>query len=95
MRQSESFPVALDPGTEGLIFVWKGAIRAAEGRRTITADEKDTLFLSGPIHLTTTNSTPGETVVIQVQTTPGPTPQPKVAALSRQLTANSRSLIAY
>ncbi len=75
LHPGEAFPMSLARGTEGLIFVWKGAIlsvvgRSAEGRRVLAANEKDTIFLSGPVRLTVSNPGPAQAIVFQVQTVP-------------------------
>ena len=72
LKQGEHFMAAVGAGGEGLLFVWKGAIRVKGEAKTYHAGEKDTVFISGAVHLEVSGDSPQETVVIQVQAPPQP-----------------------
>jgi mannose-6-phosphate isomerase-like protein (cupin superfamily) len=67
LKQGESFQADVGAEGEGLLFVWKGAIRVKGESGTHHAGEKDTVFISGAAHLQVQGDSPQETVVIQVQ----------------------------
>jgi len=70
LKQGESFVADVGADGEGLLFVWKGAIRARGGSNTYSAGERDTVFISGPAHLDVRGDSPQTTEVIQVQAPP-------------------------
>ncbi len=72
LKQGETFGADVGAGGEGLLFVWRGAIRVKDKTTTYQAGERDTVFISGPAHLEVLGDSPQETVVIQVQAPPQP-----------------------
>lgn len=57
---------------EGLLFVWKGAIRVKDGATSYAAGERDTVFIKGAKHLEVIGDAPQGTEVIQVVAPPPP-----------------------
>jgi hypothetical protein len=72
LKQGESFVADVGADGEGLLFVWKGAIRVKDKTNTYNAGERDTVFISGPAHLDVRGDSPQQTEVIQVQAPPQP-----------------------
>jgi mannose-6-phosphate isomerase-like protein (cupin superfamily) len=72
LKRGETFVAEVGAEGEGLLFVWKGAIRVKGQTNTYAAGDKDTVFISGPAHFEVSGDSPQETVVIQVQAPPQP-----------------------
>jgi hypothetical protein len=70
LKQGEHFVADVPAEGEGLLFVWKGAIRV-KGADTHTAGERDTVFISGPAHLEVVGDSAQPAEVIQVVAPPG------------------------
>jgi len=71
LRQGERFTAKAAAGTEGLLFVWKGALSIASGSASYNAGERDTVFVSGPVLFTVQNTGAAEAEFIQVEAPPG------------------------
>jgi mannose-6-phosphate isomerase-like protein (cupin superfamily) len=72
LKRGDSFVANVGSDGEGLLFVWKGAVRVKGATQTYNAGERDTVFISGPAHLQVTGDSYQATVVIQVQAPPQP-----------------------
>jgi mannose-6-phosphate isomerase-like protein (cupin superfamily) len=72
LKRGEDFVADVGSEGEGLLFVWKGAIRVKGVGQTYNAGERETVFISGPAHLQVTGDSGQETVVIEVQAPPQP-----------------------
>jgi mannose-6-phosphate isomerase-like protein (cupin superfamily) len=72
LKQGESFMADVGADGEGLLFVWKGAIRVKDKTKTYNAGERDTIFISGPEHLEVVGDSSQPTEVIEVQAPPQP-----------------------
>jgi mannose-6-phosphate isomerase-like protein (cupin superfamily) len=73
LERGKALSAKVPPGGEQLVFVWKGSIRVKHGADTLTAGEKDTVFISGPAEVEVTGDSNVPAEVIQVQ---GPPPNP-------------------
>jgi len=69
LKPGESFAEDVGADGEGLLFVWKGAIRVKVKGTSYNAGERDTVFISGPEHLEIFGDAP-QTEVIQVLAPP-------------------------
>ncbi len=70
LKQGETFVDDVGAGGEGLLFVWKGAIRVKDGARVYNAGERDTVFISGAKHLEVAGDSAQPAEVIQVLAPP-------------------------
>jgi len=66
LKKGQSFHTKAAAGGEQLLFVWKGAIRIKDGSNSLTAGERDTVFIKGPAELEVTADAEEETEIIQV-----------------------------
>jgi len=64
----DSLHMSLGQNSEGLVFVWKGSIRARAGQQDLMVNEKDTLFLSGRVQLDVSNPRDESAILIQIET---------------------------
>jgi mannose-6-phosphate isomerase-like protein (cupin superfamily) len=72
LKRGEKFTAEVGTEGEGLLFVWKGAIRVKDKSKSYAAGERDTVFISGPAHLEVRGDSAQDTEVIQVQAPPQP-----------------------
>jgi mannose-6-phosphate isomerase-like protein (cupin superfamily) len=70
LKQGETFVDDIAADGEGLLFVWKGAIRAKDAAKSYSAGERDTIFIKGPEHLQVIGDSPQGTEVFQVLAPP-------------------------
>jgi hypothetical protein len=49
-----------------VLFVWRGAIRVKDAANTYAADERDTIFINGPVEVEVSGDREGVTELIQV-----------------------------
>lgn len=67
LGRGERVEAAVDDGGEALFFVWKGAIRANDGKNDYEAGERDTIFVSGKANLVVSGDADGVTELVEVQ----------------------------
>jgi quercetin dioxygenase-like cupin family protein len=65
LKPSETFKAKVEPGTEHILFVWKGSITAKDNAGTYSAAEKDTIFINGPTEINVQATK--ESTVIHIQ----------------------------
>jgi hypothetical protein len=70
LKPAETFRAKVGPEGEHLLFVWSGSIRVKDSAGAYTADEKDTVFITGPAEFEVTAAPEGQTTVIHVQAPP-------------------------
>jgi redox-sensitive bicupin YhaK (pirin superfamily) len=67
LKAAETFNTKVDANNEQFLFVWKGSIEVKDANGVYTADEKDTVFVSGPADLEVTARAEQGTTLIHVQ----------------------------
>jgi mannose-6-phosphate isomerase-like protein (cupin superfamily) len=67
LKQGESFTADVGNDGEGLLFVWKGAIRVKDSVKSYNAGERDTIFIKGPVRLEVVGDSAQRTEVFRVQ----------------------------
>jgi mannose-6-phosphate isomerase-like protein (cupin superfamily) len=72
LKKGESFTAPVGADGEGLLFVWKGAIRVKDKTAEYKAGERDTVFIRGPAKLEVSGDSQEPTEIIQVQAPPQP-----------------------
>jgi quercetin dioxygenase-like cupin family protein len=66
LRKNEKFTAKVAENGEGLLFVWRGAIRVTDGKGNWRAGERDTVFTQGGATLDVVGDADGTTEVIEV-----------------------------
>ena len=66
LKRGESFSTKVNAGGEQLLFVWRGAIQVHEKSETLSAGERDTVYISGPLDLKVTGDSDQELSLIHI-----------------------------
>jgi quercetin dioxygenase-like cupin family protein len=66
LKKGESYRTKTLANGEQVLFVWRGAIRVKDAANTYAADERDTIFINGPVEVEVSGDREGVTELIQV-----------------------------